>query len=258
MKKLAVLVLVLGGLVACGEPFIEAQNADTIEAYEKYLAENPDGRFALEASGRLETLYLERAKTEKTLEAYDAYLERFPEGAMRDKALTEREEFLYDWAKQTNTAEGWQKYLDEYPKGKKQRRQYAKRMLTVHAYLPSLDVGPADKQQVNLAEDPEGPLDGWGFTTDVTNNGDKTVIDLRLTIQYLSPEGGVLEEKEWPVVAEYWPVPVEEERKVAMQPGETRTWEWTTGNLPERWDRQVRVYVSRVVLEGQNSKEDAD
>ncbi|HHO53485.1 MAG TPA: hypothetical protein ENK18_22090 [Deltaproteobacteria bacterium] len=239
---------VLVVLTACGEPFAAAQKADTIESYEQYLKENPEGRFVIEASGRLEVLYLERAKAEETLEAYDAYLERFPEGAMRERALTERESFLYSWAKETNTAEGWQKYLDEYPKGKKKQRQHAKRMLEVHAYLPYLEVSPVRQEQINLAEDPEGPLNGWGFEADVTNNGDATITEMRLTIQYLSPEGGVLDEREWPIVAEYWTVPVEEERKVPMGPGQTRTWEWSTGDMPERWDRKVRLFVSRISL----------
>lgn len=240
---------VLVVLTACGEPFAAAQKADTIEAYEHYLAENPDGRFSIEANGRLEVLYLEKAKAEQSLEAYDVYLERFPEGAMRERGLAERESFLYSWAKETNTAEGWQKYLDEYPKGKKKQRQHARRMIKVHDYLPGLEISPVRQQQINLAEDPEGPLNGWGFEADVTNNGEATITEMRLTIQYLSPEGGVLDEREWPIVAEYWTVPVEESRKVPMGPGETRTWEWSTGDMPERWDRKAQIFVSRITLQ---------
>lgn len=247
------LVFTLAGgfvaLTACAEPFAAAQKADTIEAYEHYLAENPEGSFAIQASGRLEALYIEKAKADGELASYDAYLERFPEGAMRERALAERESFLYAWSQEVNTAESWQKYLDEYPKGKKKQRQHARRMIKVHDYLPHLEISPVRQAQVNLAEDPEGPLNGWGFEADVTNNGTQTIREMRLTIQYLSPEGGVLDEREWPIVAEYWSVPVEEERKVPMAPGQTRTWEWTTGDMPERWDRQTRLFVSRISLQ---------
>lgn len=239
--------LVVGFMLAgCSDPFAAANEADTIEAYDKYLQENPDGRFVIQARSRLETLLLEKAKETRSIEAYDQYLERFPEGALRDEGQAEREALLFDLAKQENTEAAWKRYLDEYPKARKERKQTATRMLKVHRYLPELDVTAPRVQQINLAEDPNGPLDGWGVEVDVTNKGDKTFSDLRLTVQYLTPEGGVASEREWPLVAEYWAVPATDEQKAPFQPGDTRTWEWTTGDVPSNWDRKVRVYVSRI------------
>jgi len=246
--KITSVSLLLVALLACGDSFTTAQSADTVEAYEQYLEANPNGRFVMEAQSRLADLVLEHAAKTKSLEAYDAFLARFPQSVLRTRALEEREALLYAWSKETNTVESWQRFLDEYPKAQKKQRKYAKRMVSVHAYLPNLEVTAPQQQQINLAEDPEGPLDGWEFTVDVTNNGTETLTDLRITIQYLSPEGGVLQEREWPVVAEFWSVPVEEERKVPMKPGETRDWVWTSGDLPERWDRRVNVFVSRISL----------
>lgn len=251
---MAATAILIGLGTACSEPFADAQKLDTIDAYETYLRENPEGRFTMEASARLEQLYLDKAKQEKTLAAYDVYLERFPEGTLRERGLAEREEFLYAWARETNTAASWQKFLDEYPRADKKRKLYALKMVDVHAYLSNLAVTEPTLSQVNLAEDPEGPLDGWGFGAEVTNDGPATIVDLRLTIQYLSPEGGVLGEEEWPVVAPTWPVPIEEEKKVPMKPGETRAWSWTSGDLPDRWDRKVRLVVTRIVLEGAGKK----
>ena len=246
MRALLFASVMAAGLLGCSDPFSEAQEADTIEAYETYLKENPDGRFALQASSRLETLMLEKAKEERSLAAYDAYLARFPEGALREQATEDREDLLYNDAKATNTKEAWESFLEQYPKAEKSRKQFAKRMLRIHEYLPKLELSPVRMEQINLAEDPEGPLNGWGFYVDVANKGSKTLSDLSLTIQYLSPEGGVLGEREWPMVAAYWRVPVREERKQPFRPGEEREWEWTTGDLPDRWDRQVRVFVSRL------------
>ena len=233
---------------ACGDNFAAVQAEDSIEAYENYLKNNPDGRFAMEANARLEDLYLQAARDGKSLEGYDRYLERFPDGALREKGLKEREEFLFAWANETNTGETWKKFLEEYPRAEKTRRAKAKRMINVHTYSENLEVSPPRVEQINLAEDPEGPLNGWGFWVDVTNNGSKTIESLSLTIEYLNGEGGRLGQREWPVVAPYWPVPVEEERKVPMKPGETREWEWSTGNLPEGWGRRVRVYPSRISM----------
>jgi len=234
--------------MGCSDPFVVAQNEDTIEAFEKYLAEHPDGRFTMEATDRLETLYLQKAAEEKSLEAYDAYLERFPEGNQRDKALQQREKFLYAWARERNDLESWKRFLDEYPKADRKRKRYAERMIDVHGYLSNLEVGGVEQEQVNMAEDPEGPLNGWGWTVSVTNKGDKRIEDLRMTIQYLGEEGQVLDEREWPVVAPSWPTPIEEERKEVFEPGQTRTWEWTDGDVPKAWAKKVNVYVSRVVM----------
>ncbi len=233
--------------VGCSDPFVVAQGEDTIEAFEKYLAENPNGRFTMEATDRLETLYLQKAASEKSLEAYDAYLKRFPKGNQRDKALAEREKFLFAWAKEQGNVQAWERFLEEYPRADKKRKRVAKRMIEVHAYLPNLEVGEVEQKQVNMAEDPEGPLNGWGWTVSVTNKGSKRIKDLRMAIQYLGSEGQVLDEREWPVVVPTWQTPLEAERFEVFEPGQTRTWEWTDGDMPAAWSQKVNVYVSRVV-----------
>lgn len=243
-------------LAACADPFAAAQKADTIEAYEQYLADHAEGRFAIQAKARLEQLYLEKARAEKSLEAYDAYLARFPEGALHDKALTEREEFLFEWARATDTLAAWEKFLEEYPRAHKDRRNKARNMVGVHGYRQHLHIGEVTIEQVNLAEDPEGPKDGWGFRADVTNNGPSVIASLWLTIDYLDAEGRALDSREWPVVAPRFPVPMEEEHLLPMKPGETRQWFWSTGNLPETWSQQVRLYPSRLELANQSAKAD--
>lgn len=248
IRKLVFAAGVVAALTACGDNFAAVQKEDTIEAYEAFLEANPDSRWTMQANARLEDLYLQKARDEKSLEAYDGYLERFPEGALRQKALGEREEFLFDWAKGEGTQEAYERYLKEYPKGDKKMRKQAERMMAVYAYLPNVTLSEVKITQVNMAEDPKGPLDGWGFAVDVTNNGDKAIEDMRLRIKYLSPEGGALREKEWPVVAKDFGIPMEEEKKVPIQPGETRTWFWTDGVIPESWmeKKGTRIDVTRI------------
>ncbi len=244
-----ILAVALLGSVACTDPFQVAQEADTIEAYETYLRENPDGRFASAAESRLEALMLEHAKKEGTIEAYDAYLARFPSWTHKDEAVASRETALFKHAKKENTEAGWKKFLEEYPKAEKSRKAFAEEMLEVHGYLPSLEVGKLKIEQINLAEDPEGPLDGWAFRADVKNDGKGVITNLGITIQYLNPEDRVIGERRWPLVAPYWRVPVREEAKTPIQPGQTRTWEWTTGDLPPAWDRRARIFVSNIELQ---------
>lgn len=244
MKSVMPLLLALT-LVACGDNFADVQAEDTIEAYEEFLKNNPDTRFKMEAEDRLETLYIKKAR-EEGLEGFDAYLERFPEGNQREAAMEERQNFLFAWAEEQNTKEAWEQFLEEYPKAKKEKKRKAEAMIKVHKYLPNLEVGAPNIEQINLAEDPEGPLDGWKISAEVTNNGKTTIEELKLTMVYLDEEGRKVGSKDWPAVAPYWKVPIEEEHKKPLATGDSIVWNWTTGNTPEGWSRQVKLYVSYV------------
>ena len=224
--------------------YAEVKAADNVEGYEAYLQE-PDSRYAQIARMRLETLLVEEAKKSSRWRSTARY-QRFPRSALIEQARTERESLMFAEARRTNTADAWQGYLDEHPKARKKQKQEAKRMLKVHEYMPNLEVSAPTITQVNLAENPEGPLDGWGFQVMVTNNGDKTIESMSMSIAYLDDEGRALDTREWPLVAPFWSTPIEEERKVPMKPGETRPWDWTTGNMPEGWSRKVSVYPSRI------------
>jgi hypothetical protein len=240
--RIGLLALFLAGC----DNYAEVQQADNIEVYTQYLAENPDSRYRLEATIRLEDLYFEQARKKQTLEAFDLYLEKYPVGIHASAAREQREGFLFEWARETNTEEGWNRYLETYPTGHKKHRQEAKRALVVTAYSSNISVGEAEITQVNLAEDPEGPMNGWGFTADVTNNGDKTLQTVKLRIHYLDESGKSLDAREWPVVAATWPLPMPPEYAAPMKPGQTRAWEWSTGDLPADWAQKVRLEVSYI------------
>jgi len=245
------LLLVALFFVGACDNFHDVQKADTIEAYQAYMAENPTSQYRFQAEVRLEELMLAKADKDKTLESYDAYLEAYPKGHYLEKALKKREQFLFDWAMATYTVPAFEKFMSEYPKAKKKRKQKIRRAIKMAQYQHHIGVGEVSMKQVNLAEDPEGPLNGWGFYVDVTNNGEQTVTYLALTIAYLDKQGKGLSHDEWPVVAPQYSVPMPEETKVPIKAGETRTWEWTTGELPEGWAKTTRIYASGVYFEGE-------
>lgn len=257
MRALALLLPLTLALSACQDPFAAAQEANSIEAYEAFVAENPNSPFVTQAQIRLEELYLEKARAEKTLEAYDVYLEKFPKGKLKDKAVDERRQFLFDWAGEQDTAEAWQKFLDEYPSGDRKLKQEARQRLNMAQNKDLVTVGPVSIEQVNLAEMADGPLDGWGIYADVTVGGDKEVAKLVMEVAYLGAEGQVLDAREWPAVAPALPgnIPVEEEFKVPMKPGETRTFEWTTGDLPAGWAKKARIRPVDIQFVGEKSEE---
>jgi len=243
--------------LACGPSFHEVQKADSIEAYEAFIEAAPNSPSITMAEIRLEELYLEKAREEKTLEAYDVYLGLYgdnPKSQLSEKAVEEREEFLYAWAEESNSVEAWQKWLDEYPKGDKKRKQEARRRVGMNAYVDSLDIGPVEVEPVNLAEDPDGPLDGYLFSADVTNNGDKTITTLNMELQYFDAEGNVIDKDRWPLVAPQAPgnMPIEEEWKVPVKAGETRTY-WYTDMAPDApgWSKKVRLVPIAVSFEGE-------
>jgi tetratricopeptide (TPR) repeat protein len=230
-------------LAACADPFAAAQEQNTIEAYQSFLDQNPNSPFRIQAETRMAELTLEAARSAKTLEAYDAFLTKFPDSALVPKATEERRQFLWEWADREDTVQSWQKYLDEYPSGDRKLKIEARKRLNMAQNKGSIQIGEVRLEQVNLAENPDGPLDGWAFYADVTSNATQPIESLMLRLQMLGEGGEVLASQEWPAVAPHLPgrLPVEEEFKVPMKPGETRTWTWTTGDLPAGWAKKSSI-----------------
>ena len=230
--------------VGCGSPFSDAQEADTIAAYEQFLGANPSSPYRLQAETRLEQLYLDKARADQSLPSYDTYLEKFPTGTMREKALAERRDFLYAWADEQNTVAGWEQFLKEYATGgDKKQRKVARKRLRMAEHRDKVELAPVEMEQVNLAENPDGPLDGWGFFVDVTNKGDQAIGHLYLKVSYLDAAGKALDSDSWPVATKVNPggIPIEETYKQPLKPGETRTWTYTSGDMPAGWSKKVSV-----------------
>ncbi len=250
MLRLAALALILS---ACNDPYGEAQKADTIAGWEAYIQDNPRSPKKAMAEIRLEELYLASAREAKSLETYDTYLTKFPKGKMVDDAKKERREFLIEWARTTDTVEAWEKYLAEYPASRSEGGKEAKRRLNMAKHKDSVELGPVKMEQVNLAEDPNGPLNGYGFYVDVTNNGDAAIAMLKLEIHYLDEAGQKVGSGSWPVVATRLPggLPMAEGFDKPIGPGETRQWEWTDGDFPESWAKKSKVVATAIQFVGE-------
>ncbi|MCO4747525.1 MAG: hypothetical protein KC912_22180 [Proteobacteria bacterium] len=242
--RIALILAITATLIGC-DNFSAVQKADTIEAYETYIADNPESRMMLQADTRLQELYLKKAKEDGTLEGYDAYVQKFPEGIYVEKAMKEREEFLWTWAKAEDNEAGWTKYLEEYPRADKKKKKEARQAIAMDQYRGKLTLTDPRIERVNLAEDPEGDKNGWGIWVDVTNGGEKTIQDLRLRATFFEGDDK-LGDALWPVVAKNWGVPMEEEKKVPMKPGETRTWFWMDASPEESWGQKVTIVPARI------------
>lgn len=238
-------LLLLG---ACADEYADAEKANTIESWSTYLDKNPDSMQAIVAKGKLEGLLIEKAKASNLVADWDAYLARFPDGKSVSVAKDAREALLLEEAVTAGTADAYKKFLDTVPDASTPRRSVAEAGLAATSY--PLEVGELRIEQVNLAEDPKGPLDGWGFRADIKNAGDKTVEVLIYRLELQDAAGKVLASKEWPLVGpdKVWSSPVPESWMVPVQPGETRTYDYTTGSMPEGWGNKARLVPLKIVF----------
>lgn len=239
--RILLLSLVLSG--GCADPFEDTKKVDTIEAWQTFLATDPSGSRRLFAEDRLEELLTAKAEASNLPADYDAVLQRFPESRAKKKLQEARVKAALAIAEKENTTEGWKKFEAENPFADPGVMKSAKARITMAEYEPKLAFSEPVVKQVNLAEDPKGPLDGWGFYADVTNNGDKSLSRLNLEVQLLDAEGKVLRAFQYPVVAGSLPrgMPMPEGFSTPMAPGDTRKWEYTTDDIPEGWSQKVKL-----------------
>jgi hypothetical protein len=251
-------ILIATLLMGCDDPFADAQKANTIDGWEQYLATKPSGADAMVAQKSLAQLMVDKARETKSLADYDAVIKRFPDYKDIKTLQDERTIIAYTQADSANTLEAWKKFLDENPDATKLQKDRARGMVGVAEY-GKLQVGQVAMEQVNLAEDPKGPKDGWGFKVPITNSGDKEIEYLSIEIRYLDAAGKQLSSEKWPLVAQQGPggVPVSDETTKNMKPGETRVWDYTTGNVPPAWSKQVQVVPIAVRFVGTPPNEGA-
>ena len=132
----------------------------------------------------------------------------------------------------------------------------ARQRLKVAKYSSNLKLGPIEKIQVNLSDDPNGPLNGWQFSTEVTNSGNKVLESLILRISYLNADGNVIKFKDYTVIGcgdycqrmfvfddkSYEKQDPDIARiRPPMKAGETREFAKSTGDVPPDWSKQIKA-----------------
>jgi hypothetical protein len=238
-------------LVACADPYGDAEKLNTIEGWEQYLASDAaSGSQKSIAEDKLAKLLAEKARSENTVAAFDGYLTRFPQGTDADDMKKARAVAAFAAAEDANTAAGWKAFLEENPTAEAALQKKADAFRQVAEY-GGVKVEAPTVKQVNLAHDPKGPLNGWQVATTVTNTGDATIKWLNLTVYYLDASGKRLTTKSYPVVAETGPggMPIEEKFQKPLEPGKSRAWEYETEEVPKDWAQTAQVVASGIRLE---------
>lgn len=247
--RLTIIALSISALIACdsGPDFTAVQEQDTIEAYEQFLANDPSSIYKPQIDVRLEELYFAKAKADGSVTAWDAYFAKYPEGKHAKDAQGLKEDAGFADAQKENSADAYRKFLADYPKASQKHASQAQGMVAVSDY-GKLTVAEPVIAQVNLAEDPKGPMNGWGVSAAITNGGDKTFKYVNVTVDLLGDDGAVLDRKTWPLTSTSWTVPATDEQKAPFAPGQTRTWSWSAAldGVPADWHQKAKVYVTDV------------
>jgi hypothetical protein len=93
----------------------ESVLVNTTPAYQSYLSQFPDGKFADEANDKVQDLMFgEAGKSNDVIPLYDEYVKLYPNG----KYLGEFETLMYEQAKEKNTLSAFENYAGRFPKGK--------------------------------------------------------------------------------------------------------------------------------------------
>lgn len=240
-------------LLAACDDFESVKRADTVEAYEAWLAENgTDGSKAGTALLRLEELLRTAAREKQTPAAYEAYLTRFPTHKNAAELRAEYETMMFDLAELAGTPEAWAAFQKACPDVKGQRAEWARNAAQAAAYAQNLKIGEVRVEKINLANDPKGELNGTAFLTEVTNNGDQTLEMLWFNLYLLAGEGKVARKVDAPLVApqRMSRMPIPDANQAPLKPGDTRTFRWTTGELPEGFSGVAKLVPARIAVLG--------
>jgi hypothetical protein len=201
-----------------GPSYNEARRLDTIEAYEAFLEADPDSAYRYAVKKRLGELY-------------------------RDKALSRHAELAWNDVLSDGSLGAIQAYLDEFGKADRAIARRARGMVDALQYA-TLELSPPRVEKVNLAEDPKGPLNGWGVSVDVKNAGTEKLYYVQLSVQWATPDGAPIETHDFLLVSDRWFMPATDEQRTPIEPGETRTWKGTQDfeRLPEEPTPTARVF----------------
>lgn len=249
--------MVLFGVLACmGPSYSEVERIDTIEAYEAFLEADPDTFYRNPVEKRLEELYWDKAEKEDTLEAWAAYTKRW-EGTTAShypQALKKHAAFAWKAALADGSLGAVKGYVDSFGKADQVLASRAQGLLAALEY-GKLELTEPTFAQVNLAEDPKGPLNGWAVRVDVTNAGEAVLPFVRLSVEWQAPDGHELTTKDYPLCSDHWTMPATELQQQPLKPGEKRTWEWTEDFTVVAQDAtpKAHVYPSGLRTKGQEA-----
>ncbi|MEM7101694.1 MAG: tetratricopeptide repeat protein [Bacteroidota bacterium] len=123
VKPIILLLLVAGGWFAY--PYVKEPTAwclaraqNTINAYDRYIEQFPEGKYLTLAITKGEEALWKKIAKNPIIDDVEYYLERFPEGSFVKEVTEQREEAYWLAAIEENTIDGYFRYFQAYPNGK--------------------------------------------------------------------------------------------------------------------------------------------
>ena len=247
MRRLLIPLFLMLLLTGCeGMALHDAELEDSPEAYEAFLAQYPASARADELRERIDKLRFLRAKTAKTSAAMREYMTLHPDGAQIDEARRLEDDLSYNEAAALHTAEAYQAYMDSHPDGARvEEARFAGGQLV---YIPQIKIGAIEVEPINMANDPKGPLNGYGVKAEILNDGDRTLRVVEMAVDYLSAGGAAVKsDKWWAVAPDLGGFPTPPEMKPVLEPRGTRIFAWSTAEKPDGYaDGRFGLRVTRI------------
>ena len=226
------LALLMG--VACSAEdaaFQEAQDKNTIEAFEKFKTDFPENSVSVVVDERLDQLYFEKAQRTKAEADYKAYLDNFPKGKHAPTVKAEYEKFAYKAAAKADSAEGWEAFLKDFSSGNYAYK--AKQRLIEASYRGKVQLTWVKVKHVNVEGERRGEINGQEMTVKVGNTGDKALASLKVDI---TPKGDKVFRED---------ISLGEE---GLAPGAEGEVTFTSGKRPEWTDGDADIEVVKVAF----------
>jgi outer membrane protein assembly factor BamD (BamD/ComL family) len=241
------LLLLLAPLTGCERnAYQNAEFAGTAEAWESFLEKYPSNMSATDIRERIDGLRFSQAKKDGNIAGFKDYLTRHPSGKHEGEALAAIDLLDYEAAARESSLASFEGYLKAHPDG-----AYVERSNEAHAklsYLPKVTLGRATTTRTNMADDPEGKLNGWSLDAEITNTGDRTLRVVELHVDIKDIDGKLLKSDKWWAVAPDLTIQAAPpSMRASLEPGGVRTFNWTYSDMDlEREVPTAKQFVARV------------
>lgn len=93
----------------------EAKKINTIESYQQYIAEFPEGQFTNMAKAKIDSIAYEAVTRENTESGYLDFIQKYPGSKHKNDVINKASYLRYVKVSQENSVEGYQRFISDYP-----------------------------------------------------------------------------------------------------------------------------------------------
>ena len=251
--------------IACSNPYKDAEVQNTIEAYEKFIAENPTNSNVKLAKLKIENLLLEKARKSNKIEDYESFLKKYSAKTDSENykdAFSEKMFLSWEKTQKEDTADAYSAFIEEYGHTQDKVLITARLLKKIAPYKKDIVFGKIEKEEIDTTQSTTKTctgkgtnLNGWMFKTTVTNNTTRDIKALRIKLLYLDDDGNVVGQSQSTDEGNVMiglmrgrEHATPKRRKPPFKVSETRDWCYITGDPPADWSKQIRIQPIELVF----------